>query len=149
RALLVGRGEEQAEIERKIRDHGLRERVELRAWADHHELGRLLAQSAFAVLPSREENFSLAVLSALAVGTPLITPPVGGTSEVVTHEQNGLLVEAGDVQGLAAAIARLSADPEFAARLGGKRSELVRRDFTWQAAARKFEDLYERALQAA
>jgi glycosyltransferase involved in cell wall biosynthesis len=149
RTLLVGRGPQHALIERQIRECGLAERVELRAWADHHELGRLLSESAFAVLPSREENFSLAVLSALAVGTPLITTPVGGTSEVVTHEQNGLLVAPGDVQGLAGAIARLSSEPEFAARLGGERSELVRRDFTWQAAARKFEDLYERALQAA
>ena len=149
RAVLVGRGPAQREIELRIRNAGLGDRVTLHGWADHHTLGKLLCGASMAVLPSREENFSLAVLSALAVGTPLVTTPVGGTPEVLEHERNGLLVETGDGVALAGAIDRLIRDPAFAARLGAAGREDVRREFTWDMTASRFETLYSRTLAAA
>lgn len=142
RAILVGRGPLLPKIEAQIAANGLRDRVQLHGWVDHHQLGRLLEQSSTCVLPSREENFSLAVLSAMAVGTPLIATPVGGTPEVVQDQENGLLVRPGDVAGLAEAIARLHHDSGFAERLGMNGRECVRAKYTWDVAAAKFEALY-------
>jgi glycosyltransferase involved in cell wall biosynthesis len=124
-------------------EFGLTEKVELRGWADHHELGKLLTESSMAILPSREESFSLAVLSAMAVGTPLIATRVGGTAELVEHGHNGVLCEAGDVGTLRDAIEQLSRQPERAAQLAARGRQRVRDGFTWDGAARKFESLYE------
>lgn len=145
RCLLVGRGPLRPELERAASASG--GRIELRDWADHHTLGRLLAGASMAAIPSREENFSLAVLSAMAVGTPLVTTRVGGTAEVVEDGRNGLLVEADDPAALAGAIARLRDAPEDAARMGAAASEIVRRDFTWDVAAERFLSLYEQSLR--
>jgi glycosyltransferase involved in cell wall biosynthesis len=147
-AILAGRGPLLSEIEAQLDASGLRDRVQLRGWVDHHELGRLLERSSMCVLPSREENFSLAVLSAMAVGTPLITTPVGGTPEVVVDQKNGLLVRPGDVTGLADAISRLQNDPPFAEHLATNGRECVRTSYTWDVAAAKFEALYARLLEA-
>jgi glycosyltransferase involved in cell wall biosynthesis len=140
--VLVGSGPHRARYLDRIRALKLDGQVTLREWATHHDLARLLTSSSIAVLPSREENFSLAVLSAMAVGTPLVTTRVGGTPEVVEDGKNGLLCEPGNVDQLRDAMNRLLADPAHASRLGTAGRELVRRSFTWEAAAQKFEELY-------
>jgi glycosyltransferase involved in cell wall biosynthesis len=142
RVLLVGRGPLEGWLRARIVELGLSQRVELRGWADHDALGALLEQASLAVLPSLEENFSLAVLSALCVGTPLVTTPVGGTPELIESGQTGVLVKAGDSAELAGALAELGADPARAAAIGARGRALVRGSFTWAAAAAKLERLY-------
>ncbi|MBW2277375.1 MAG: glycosyltransferase family 4 protein [Deltaproteobacteria bacterium] len=143
RTLIVGRGPRREQIASQIASGGLGGRVELHDWADHHTLGRLLEEASIALIPSREENFSLAVLSCLAVGTPLVTTPVGGTPEVIEDRVTGLLVEPGDAAGLARAIDELRKDRDFAAAIGRQGRRLVRSRFTWDASAARFEALYE------
>jgi len=148
RIRLVGRGSYRAAIARRRDRLGLTDKIELHGWLDHRGLGRLLTESSAAILPSHEENFSLAVLSAMAVGTPLIATRVGGTGELVEHGHNGVLCPPGDVEALRAAIAKLYEQPERAAELAARGRRRVRDDFTWDAAARKFESVYERAGKA-
>jgi glycosyltransferase involved in cell wall biosynthesis len=125
-------------------DLGLTSKVEFREWAGHHELGRLLAESSMVILPSREENFALAALAAMAVGTPLITTNVGGVAELVEHGESGVLCPAGDVVALSDAILQLRTRLEQASALGARARERIRDHFTWEIAVRKFESLYDR-----
>ena len=69
------------------------------------------------LLSSSWENFPHTVVEALAVGTPMIATDTGGVAEVVTDEVNGLIVQPGDVDALAAAITRFFSDDALAARL--------------------------------
>jgi glycosyltransferase involved in cell wall biosynthesis len=145
RIRLVGRGSYGAAMARRRDRLGLTDKIELHGWLDHRGLGRLLTESSAAILPSLEENFSLAVLSAMAVGAPLIATRVGGTGELVEHEHNGMLCPPGDVGALRAAIEQLYAQPDRAAERAARGRRRVREDFTWDAAARQFEAVYERA----
>jgi len=146
RTLIFGRGPMRSRIVRQIRSCGLGDRVSLMGWVDHHQLGQVLSDASMAVIPSREENFSLAVLSAMAVGTPLITTPVGGTCEVVEHETNGLLFEPGNDRELAESIRACMQDTAKAAGFGRRGASRVRRGFTWDTAAQKFEKIYQDIL---
>jgi glycosyltransferase involved in cell wall biosynthesis len=69
------------------------------------------------LLSSAWENFPHAVVEALAVGTPVIATRTGGVAEVLEDRVNGLVVEPGDVEALAAAISSFFADEALAARL--------------------------------
>jgi glycosyltransferase involved in cell wall biosynthesis len=69
------------------------------------------------LLSSSWENFPHTVVEALAVGTPMIATDTGGVAEVVTDGVNGLVVQPGDADALAAAITRFFTDPELAASL--------------------------------
>ena len=146
RVRLVGRGTYRAALAR-MREHlGLTHKVEFRAWAGHEELGGLLAESSMAILPSREENFALAALAAMAVGTPLITTNVGGVAELVEHGGSGLLCPAGNVAALADAIDQFRTRPELAGTLGARARRHVRDHFTWEIAVSKFEALYDQLI---
>jgi glycosyltransferase involved in cell wall biosynthesis len=143
RIRLVGAGSYRDRVARMCDEFGLTPKVEFGAWVDHHVLGQLLTESSMAILPSHEESFSLAVLAAMAVGTPLIATRVGGTAELVEHGHNGALCPAGDVEALSDAIKLLSEQPERAADLAARGRHRVREEFTWETAARKFESLYD------
>jgi glycosyltransferase involved in cell wall biosynthesis len=69
------------------------------------------------LLSSAWENFPHAVVEALAVGTPVIATRTGGVAEVLHDEVNGLVVEPGDPELLAAAIHRYFTEDGLAERL--------------------------------
>jgi glycosyltransferase involved in cell wall biosynthesis len=57
------------------------------------------------------ENAPLTIYSAQAAGIPVVASDLGGMSEVVAHEQNGLLFHSGDVDDLAGNLQRLAREP--------------------------------------
>lgn len=146
RVRLVGRGGYRAGLARMSEHLGLTHKVEFRGWAGHEELGRLLAESSMAILPSREENFALAGLAAMAVGTPLITTNVGGVAELVEHGDSGLLCPGGDVMALADAIDQFRTRPQLPSALSARARRRVRDHFTCEIAVGKLEALYEQLI---
>jgi len=147
RTLIIGRGPERAALLRRIHSLGLQEQVTVLEWMSSEVLARTLTTARMVVLPSREENFSLALLSAMAVGVPVISTRVGGSPEIVRHEQTGLLVEADRPPLLARAIERLLDQPALAQDVGQAGRTYVRTHLTWDHVAASFEALY-RALPA-
>ena len=68
------------------------------------------------VLPSRVDAFPLVVLEAMILGVPVVAFDVGGVAEQVGGA--GILVPAGDRDGLEAAVRKLVDDPALRKRLG-------------------------------
>lgn len=63
----------------------------------------------------RNEGQPLVVLEALAAGLPIVTTRHRGIPETVRGGREALLVEPGDVEGLALALVRMAADPDLRA----------------------------------
>ena len=70
------------------------------------EIVNILCESNAFVLPSRSENFSVAVLEALSAGLPVVATLCGGIKECI-DEKNGLLVPVEDTNALADAIVNI------------------------------------------
>ncbi len=102
--------------------------------------GRLEELDVF-VLPSRGENLPVAILEAMAVALPVVATRVGGVPEVVRDGESGLLVEPEDVEGLAAALARL-AEGEERERLGRAAAARIAEHFEAGLVARQMVALY-------
>lgn len=140
RLVIAGSGPEAAEIEQIARDCGVADRV---CFAGHMpDPGSLYAASDLFVLASRGEGLPLVVAEAGYFGLPVVTTRVGGTPEIVLDGETGLLVEAGDVDGLREAILRLSADPSLRRRLGAAARARVKAGFTVPTMTRAFEASY-------
>jgi glycosyltransferase involved in cell wall biosynthesis len=118
--VIAGDGDERARLERvagpTVRFLGAQPR---------ERVVELFHAADASILSSSWENFPHTVVEALAVGTPVLATTTGGVAEVVTDGVNGLLVPAGDTDGLAAAIRRYFDDPELRERLRGNAASSV------------------------
>ena len=93
--------------------------VEFLGRLDGGAVDDLLACSRAAVVPSEwAENAPMAVLEPMVLGRPVIATRMGGIPEQVRDGREGILVEAGDVVALAAAMRVLADDAALADRLG-------------------------------
>jgi glycosyltransferase involved in cell wall biosynthesis len=106
-----------------------------------------LAEWDVFVLPSRMDPCPLAVLEAMASSLPVVASRVGGIPEEV-GDDGGLLVEAEDVDGIAAAVVRLAGEPDLRLALGAAARRRVERLFTLERQAEGLDAAY-RAAQAA
>jgi glycosyltransferase involved in cell wall biosynthesis len=82
-------------------------------------------------MPSRTDSFGIVYLEAWANGKPVVAAAAGGVTEVVRHEETGLLVPFGNVGRLAEAINELVSDRAKAQRLGQAGLAQVSRGCTW------------------
>lgn len=106
-------------------------------WTELSELDILVHAS---VTP---EPFGQVVIEGMAAGVPIIAANAGGPAEVVTDGRDGLLVDPGDVPGLAAAIGRLAGDLGLRAELAaaGRRTSV---DYAPETVAVAVLAAYER-----
>jgi len=89
------------------------------------------------------ENTPLIIYSAFAAGCPVVASNLGGMSEVVHNEENGLLFERGDVAGLAEALNRLSHDRVLLRRLADK----VRQPKSIEGYVAELVDIYDDVVE--
>jgi glycosyltransferase involved in cell wall biosynthesis len=96
-------------------------------WLGPDERDAAVAGADVFVMPSLSEGMPIALLEAMAAGLPIVATRVGGIPEIVTAGIDGELVEAGDPEALATALAALAGDPEERRRLGAAASARARR----------------------
>jgi glycosyltransferase involved in cell wall biosynthesis len=141
RFVLAGEGPLRGELEAEAARLGIANRVcFLGRREDVPEL--LAACDAFA-LPSLYEGSSLAVLEAMAARRPVISSAIGGTDELITDGENGLLVPPGDAEALAGALRRLLGDGQLRTALAQRGRERAETEFSREAMARRVERIYD------
>lgn len=141
RLVLCGRDQMRGGLAQFARALKLEKEVVFAGSLSPARLRRFLDGCLFFALPSRRENFPLALLEAMAAGKPAVAASVGGVPEIVTHGGDGLLVPPGDVKALADAMASLCADAGLRERLGA-RARRRARAFDWGRAARDYAQRY-------
>ncbi len=103
------------------------------------------AADLFAI-PSRQENFPLTVLEAMACGTPVVGFAVGGIPEIVRPGANGLLVSAQDVTALRTAISELLRDPARRAEMAIRCRRIAIEEYALELQVKRYAELYEAIL---
>jgi glycosyltransferase involved in cell wall biosynthesis/protein-tyrosine-phosphatase len=112
---------------------------------DVHDL--LSAMNVF-VLPSLSEGIPMALLEAMALGTPVVATSVGGVPEVISHRMNGLLVRSGDERALADACTALTLDCDLAEQLAANARRTVEQAFSCRRSGQALTDVYKEVASA-
>jgi glycosyltransferase involved in cell wall biosynthesis len=141
---IVGSGPEEPTLRALAETLGIAQRVRWMPAQPQTALPSLYASARALVIPSREEGLGLVAVEAHLCGTPVVAFASGGLPDVVRHLDDGLLVPAGDVGALAAALDALNADPARAARLGAAGRTTALASFAPAAAAERYRAIYER-----
>jgi glycosyltransferase involved in cell wall biosynthesis len=131
-------------IERELLAAGLSDRFHRLGYRT--DIDRLLAEIDLVVHSARQEPFGRGLLEAAVAGCPIIATAVGGTEEMLTHEQSALLVPADAPEALASAMVRLYGDAALRDRLAAAAKHRVTSLFPIEKAARSLADLWRRSM---
>lgn len=116
RLVFCGSGEVERAKE-LCEDLGIRDHVEFHGWVSDTEKLNQLSKAAVFCLPSYDEGLPMGVLEAMSAGVAVVTTPVGGIPDVLTSEENALLVEPGDIGKLSEQLTRLLTRSDLRNRL--------------------------------
>jgi glycosyltransferase involved in cell wall biosynthesis len=141
---IAGEGEQRLELERLAAELGLGDRLVLPGSVK--DIPAFLRRLDVAVLCSRSEGMSNALLEYMAAGRPVVATAVGASVQLIEPGVHGLLVPPGDSGLLAAAIARLLEDRALAARLGTAARRRVQEKYSREVMVRRFEDFYQQLV---
>lgn len=121
--------------------------MEATGWLDYRELQDYLYQSHFYVVPLQAIAFAggdSSLLHAMGFGKAVVATRAPSTETYIEHGKTGLLVEAGDVDGMRQAILRLWQDPDEAIRMGKEARRRFEENHTIDKLAQR---VYEIALE--
>ena len=119
---------------------GLQDQVKFIGFVD--DPADFLSKVDMFLLSSSSEGFSISTIQAMASSLPVIATRSGGPEEIVTHQQDGWLVEKNDPAVIAEAISILSGDPECRAKLSSKAKLKVDSTFGISAMLDAYQKLY-------
>jgi L-malate glycosyltransferase len=140
KAVLVGGGPLRGELEAQGRARGLADCLHFTG--TQPEVEHLVAAFDIFVLSSSSEGLSNVIQEAMAARRPVVATAVGGSDELVCHDETGLLVPPGSPTELASAILRLAQSPELRDRMGRKGQERAREEFGIDRMIREYENVY-------
>jgi len=106
----------------------------------------LLPQLDLFVLPSLSEGLSVAILEALAAKLPVITTAVGGSPEVITNDEDGILIPSANPVALADAMCLLIKDKQRRLQIAQAGQDMVYRRFTLKRLVRETTAVYKKML---
>ncbi|MCL6584925.1 MAG: glycosyltransferase family 4 protein [Anoxybacillus sp.] len=144
--LLAGDGEIE-NIQQCIKDYNLGDYVETLGWISGEQKLSLLQKADLFVLPSYNEGLPMAILEAMDFGLPVISTPVGGIPEVIKNEENGFLVQPGDIKELASAIEKIIVDKNVRERIGMNNKQKIKEKFDLDVLLRDLEKLYNNLIK--
>lgn len=142
RLVLAGEGDSGAVLA-LARTLGVVDQLSLPGWVGARQRAALLASAAVFVLPSHTEQMPMSLLEAMAAGTPVIASDVGAMPHMLGHGRCGLVIPAQEVQGLAAAIARMLDDHLLARTLSACALERVKAEFQVDAVLARLRRRYQ------
>ena len=145
RLVLVGDGPERSRLAARMRELSLEDNVLLAG--TRADVPRWLAAFDVFALPSRNEGVSIAALEAMAAALPVVATRVGGNPEVVRDHETGLLIAVGDIDALAASLARYRDEPGLAERHGAAGRARLQAAFSLDAMVENYQHLYDGLLR--
>ncbi len=123
----------------------LQQRTSLLGWRSADEVAELYGRSAVLVVPSRYETFGQVVLEGMVHGCAVTASACGGISELVEHDETGLLSTAGDAVALADDVVALLRDPGRARRIATQAATAARARHLWDDAVEGYIASYRDA----
>lgn len=140
RFLLIGLGENEAELRQRAEAAGVGDRLVFPGF--RKDIDRFYDAMDVSALTSLSEGLSITLLESMRHGIPVVATNVGGNPEIVRHGETGLLVPSQDSERFAAELVRLIRDPGLRERFSRSAREVVRNSFFLPDVAVAYAQVY-------
>jgi len=137
---IVGHGNK-TPFELLAKENHIEKAVVFHGYVDPEAAPQYYQSADFCVFPSRRDSFGITLMEAMASAVPVIASNRGGTPEIISHGENGLLFEPGDAEALPKAILALSQDSDLRKRISSNGLKTVA-NYSWENIANRYVSLY-------
>jgi glycosyltransferase involved in cell wall biosynthesis len=110
------------------------------------ELPSIFNECRLLVLPSVTEGLPNVILEAMACGTPVLATPVGGIPDVIADGETGFITQDNSAKSIAAHVVRALSSPAVG-RIVENALRMIRIDFSYEAAVRRYSNLIDPAIE--
>ena len=145
--VIAGEGPEMENLKNLTKELGLESSVEFLGKISRAETWQLRKNSSVYIINSTHESLPISVLTSLSSGIPIIATNVSGIREVVYHEKTGLLVESGDIEGIAKSIIRFFEDENLRKSVVENGKILLKERFSWEVHLSNLNKLLSDSLK--
>lgn len=132
-------------IQQQFESHGLPNHLHQIGYCD--QVPALIKAATLLVHSARQEPFGRVLLEAAACDLPIIATDVGGTSEMLRHQQEAILVSPGDESQLADAIETALAGPQQSEVRAAAARRRIHQLFSLQSAADRLADFWQKVAE--
>ena len=140
--IIVGNGNQEAEIRKYAEKNGFSDSLHITGWVDNPM--NYVELFDVACLLSRWEGFGLALPEYMMVGKPIVASRVDAIPNIVRDGENGLLVEVNDFVGASEAVLRIYQEKELKDKMIAQGIEDVHKKFNARRVSEEHGELFER-----
>lgn len=144
RLIIVGDGPEKKALEKDIKRLGLEAQVLL--LEKEAPLEKYMGLFDVFCLPSVHEGLGMSIMEAMAAKRACVASNVGGLSELITHEKDGLLVLPESPEAIEKALLRLLGDEVLRKELSDNARKKARSGFSIEDSTRRTIEVYRRVI---
>lgn len=137
--VIVGDGPERDRI--KYLADGL-DNVHLLGALNHDETLKYIRGAEMLVIPSIVEGISTSILEAMALRTPVIATNVGGTTEIIQHMKNGILIQPRKPEQIADAITTILTDEQTRRHIIEEAYKTILHEYNWDTVINSYLRIY-------
>ncbi len=131
--IVVGDGDERANLERQARDLGVQNSVTITGAIPHANVLSYMQAADLFLAPADLSNVGNPLMEAMCCCMPIVTVDAGETSDLIRDGETGRLLPTGSPAAIARAVIELAGDTELRCRLAAEaRQEATNRFWTWE-----------------
>lgn len=145
RLTIIGRGPDREMLEKLCGELGISDVVTFTGQLQHHDVMEHMSRTQFYIMPSVREGLPISYLEAMGMGCVIVGTATEGIAEVVDSEVNGILVQPGDYDTIAARVCACIEDPAKAERIAGAGRKTAQ-NMTWNHNAQKLLALFQELI---
>jgi glycosyltransferase involved in cell wall biosynthesis len=138
---IAGDGPQREELQQQVASRGLEDSIEFLGYVPEEEKIALLHAADLFVLPSRQEGFGIAVLEAMATGTPVVVNDLAVLRDLVP-EAGGTFVDASDQAAFADALLDALQLSETERQKCRKINQTRATEYSWTTVTDQVEEIY-------
>lgn len=125
--LIVGKGDQQEELESFIREQDFYEQVKWVGWVDYGSLGTYFDQADVFVFPTFEDVWGMVVPEAMVFGKPVLCSKGAASCELIVSGENGYVFDPSQAQDLAEKMQAFLDNPDLIESMGERSRQLIAR----------------------
>jgi glycosyltransferase involved in cell wall biosynthesis len=143
---LTAEPEYAQEMRKQVKNYGLSSVVTFHGPLDNEPLIKIYRQAHIIVVPSSYEGFGIVYLEGMGFGLPAIGTSAGAAGEIITHGEDGYLIQPDDAMSLEKILNELATNRELLLKLSLNAVQRYKSQPRWEATAKDIREfLYQMA----